>query len=113
MANIVVAIATVFYVVLTAAVVLFMWLQTTREREAIRLQMYHALAIRLEEGRQHRRLLRDYVRKSKLEHGRVVFPMPDNIRDAADQTCREFDYLGMFDRRKLVDPRMVDHCCPS
>jgi len=41
MANIVVAIATVFYVVLTAAVVLFMWLQTTREREAIRLQMYH------------------------------------------------------------------------
>jgi hypothetical protein len=94
MDNRVMAIATVFYVALTAAVVWIMHIQTTAQTRTVKLQMFNMLAARMENARQHRQVVRDYASKCWLETGRVVFPLPDNVRDAADRVCREFDYLG-------------------
>jgi hypothetical protein len=108
MDNRVMAIATVFYVALTAAVVWIMHIQTTAQTRTVKLQMFNMLAARMENARQHRQVVRDYASKCWLETGRVVFPLPDNVRDAADRVCREFDYLGLIDRNRIVDPKLID-----
>jgi hypothetical protein len=108
MTDLVVAIATVAYVALTAAVVLFMWLQTKAQRKTLQMQAFDMLAAKLEEGRQQRRVVRDYARDSKARSGKVVFPLPNEVMDAVDRICRDFDYLGLFDRTGLVDSRLVD-----
>ena len=108
MENVVIAIAAVLYTVLTAAVVCFMWRQTQMQRKTVQLQTFHMLVVRLEETRKHRQTVRDYVQNSKREHGKVLFPLPPDVRDAADTICREFDYLGLMDHSRTVDSRLVD-----
>lgn len=108
MSNIIIAIATVAYVVLTAAVVAFMYSQVRAQHTAIKLQMFYLAVGRMEEIREHRHVLREYVRTFQCKHEKVTFPLPDQVRYAADKVCREFDLLGLMDRTGVVDSKLVD-----
>lgn len=108
MSNIVIAVATVAYVVLTVAVVVFLARQTRAQQKAVKLQIFHMIVERMENTRAYRQTLRDYIKKSKLEHEKVPFPPPEEIKEAADKVSREFDYLGLLDRIGMVDSRLVD-----
>lgn len=104
----IVAIATVAYVVLTAGVLIFFRLQTKAQQKIVKLQIFHMVVERMENTRAYRQTLRDYVKKSKREHEKALFPLPEEVREAADNVSREFDYLGLLDRTGMVDSRLVD-----
>lgn len=108
MTDIVIAIASVAYVVLTFTVVLFMYLQTRGQRKATQLQMFHLAAVRMEETRADRGKLRKYVRGYKDIKTPVSFPLPDDVKIAADRVSRAFDYLGLLDRTRVVDPKFIN-----
>jgi hypothetical protein len=101
------AAATVGYAVLTVGILYIMWLQTREQRKAVDLQMFHELAARMEEARPLRQIVRSYV-KLKRESETKIFPLPDDIKEAVDKICREFDYLGLLDHNRVVDSRLVD-----
>jgi len=107
-ANYVIAVATAVYVFLTALVVYLMFRQTRAQKEAVKFQRFHMLAIRMEDVREQRHAVRDYVRESKSQQGKVVFPLPDEVRNSTDKVCREFDYMGLLDRTEIVDSRLID-----
>src|SRR5439155_10364474 len=95
--------ASIFYTFLTWIIVRYMKRQTLLQKTVNDTQIFEMIVRRLEATREARALIRDYVKK-----GEVVIPPPGPVLEAADRVCREFDFLGLIDRRGLVNHALVD-----
>ena len=61
----------------------------------------------MEDIREDCHTIRKYINDYKTTEKQ--WPVPDDILGAADRVSRAFDYLGLLDRRGLVDSKLVDY----
>jgi len=97
-------IANALYTVFTFAMQRTMKQQSDLQKRVTGLQVFQIAIQRMEDTRRDRQRLRDYL----ASRPRGDAALPDEVRDAADRVCRDFDILALLDRTGFVDQRLVD-----